>query len=464
LHNSRAMHVSKLLTPDLKTMLAEEPEQLKDALSEVHPEDIAAVMVDELPPEQAAALLQRLPVAQAAEVLERLPEELRTAMLALWKPETSAEVLTEMAADDRADLINELPEVLRESILSELQRNEPEVAEETRVLASYGPDTAGGIMTTEFLALGPGMSCEKAIAEVRRLAQEQNPELIYSLYVLDAGRLVGVLSLRDLILGEPSAPIAIYMVDGVVQVGPETDQEEVARTFAKYDLAAVPVVDEHGQMLGVVTVDDVVDVVIEEANEDAQKMAGVVPVDKAYFEISFTTFVRSRVTWLVALFFGELLTANVMRKYESEIAALIDLVIFIPLIISSGGNSGSQSSSLVIRALALGEVRPGDWLRVLWRELRVGIALGMLLSVVGFARTILLGQAAHPLIMGIVVGTSLVAVVTLGTLVGALMPLLIKRIGLDPAVSSTPFVASLVDVFGLIVYFTVSQIVLGMLL
>jgi magnesium transporter len=319
-------------------------------------------------------------------------------------------------------------------------------------------------MTTEFLALGPGMSCEKAIAEVRRLAQEQNPELIYSLYVLDGGRLAGVLSLRDLILGEPSAPIAIYMVDGIVQVLPETDQEEVARTFAKYDLAAVPVVDAQGQMLGVVTVDDVVDVVIEEANEDAQKMAGVVPVDKAYFEIGFTTFVRSRVTWLVALFFGELLTANVMRKYESEIAALIDLVIFIPLIISSGGNSGSQSSSLVIRALALGEITPGDWLRVLWRELRVGIALGLLLSVVGFARTFLLGQAAHPLIMGIVVATSLVAVVTLGTLVGALMPLLIKRIGLDPAVSSTPFVASLVDVFGLIVYFTVSRIVLGMLL
>jgi magnesium transporter len=214
----------------------------------------------------------------------------------------------------------------------------------------------------------------------------------------------------------------------------------------------------------VVTVDDVVDVVIEEANEDAQKMAAVVPVDKSYLEIKFVTFVRSRVTWLVALFFGELLTANVMRHYESEIAALIDLVIFIPLIISSGGNSGSQSSSLIIRALALGEIAPRDWVRVFWRELRVGIALGLLLSVVGFARTFLLGRAAHPLIMGIVVATSLVAVVLLGTLVGALMPLLIKRVGLDPAVSSTPFVASLVDVFGLVVYFTVSHIVLGLML
>jgi magnesium transporter len=456
------MRVSKLLTPNLKTTLEEEPDQLPDALSEVHPEDIAE-LVDELAPEQAARVVERLPVGQAAEVLERLPGELRISMLGQWSAETSAEMLTEMAADDRADLVNELPEALRESILSELQKYEPEVAEETRVLASYGAETAGGIMTTEFLALGPGMSCEQAIAEVRRLAHEQNFEQIYSLYVLDAGRLVGVLSLRDLILGEPSAPIAIYMTEGVVKMGPETDQEEVARTIAKYDLAAVPVVDAEGQMLGVVTVDDVFDIVIEAANEDAQKMAGVVPVDKSYLEIKFLVFVRSRVTWLVALFFGELLTANVMRHYESEIAALIDLVIFVPLIISSGGNSGSQSSSLVIRALALGEIRPGDWPRVLWRELRVGLALGFLLSIVGFARTVILGQAAHPLIMGLVVATSLVAVVTLGTLVGALMPLLIKRCGLDPAVSSTPFVASLVDVFGLAVYFTVSRVVLSVM-
>ena len=455
------MRVSKLLTPDLKTTLEEEPEQLQDALSEVHPEDIAAVLVDELPPEQAAEVVKRLPLEQAAEVLERLPEELRISILAHFKPETSADLLSEMAPDDRADLVNELPASLRESILSELQKYEPEVAEETRVLASYGEDTAGGIMTTEFLSLGPGMSCQKAIEEVRRMAQEQNPEQIYSLYVLDAGRLVGVLSLRDLILGEPSASIAMYVTDNVVKVSPETDQEEVARTFAKYDLTAVPVVDHAGQMLGVVTIDDVVDVVIEEASEDAQKMAGVVPVDKSYLDITFLTFVRSRVTWLVVLFFGELLTANVMRHYESEIAALIDLVIFVPLIISSGGNSGSQSSSLIIRALALGQIAPGDWIKVFWRELRVGITLGILLSLVGFARTILLGESAQPLVMGIVVGTSLIAVVTLGTLVGSLMPLLIKRLGLDPAVSSTPFVASLVDVFGLAVYFTVSRLVLN---
>jgi magnesium transporter len=457
------MRVSKLLTPLLKSTLEEEPEQLQDALSEVHPEDIAAVLSEELLPEQAAKVVEFLPVEQAAEVLERLPEEVRISILGFIAPETSAEMLSEMSADDRADLVQELPAEMRESILSELQKSEPEVAEETRVLASYGADTAGGIMTTEFLALGTGMSCRKAIDEVRRMAQEQDPEQIYILYVVDAGKLVGVLSLRELILGEPGASIAMYMTDNVVTVAPETDQEEVARTIAKYDLSAVPVVDPHGQMLGVVTVDDVVDVVLEEADEDVQKMAGVEPTDvgRPYLDISFARFVRSRVTWLVVLFFGELLTANVMRVYESEIAALMDLVIFVPLIISSGGNSGSQSSSLIIRALALGHIAPGDWMKVLWRELRVGLSLGVLLAIVGFTRTVLVGGTSHPMIMGTVVATSLTAVVTLGTLVGSLMPLLIKRLGLDPAVSSTPFVASLVDVFGLVVYFTVSRVVLS---
>lgn len=454
------MRSSKLLTPDLQTTLENEPERLADALAEVHPEDIAHALAEELSPEQAAKVVKQLPLEQAAQVLERLPDELRIAVLELTKPEDSAEMITEMAADDRVDLVADLPSELRESILSELSRTEPEVVEDMRALAAYGPETAGGIMTTEYIALGPTMSCEKAIAEVRRLAREQRPELIYSLYVVDAGKLVGVISLRDLILGEPSAAIAIFMTDNLVTVGPHVDQEEVAQTIARYDLAAVPVVDAEGQMLGVVTVDDVVHVVIDEANEDAQKMAAVVPVDRAYFDISFLQFVRSRITWLVVLFVGELLTANVMHHYESQIAALMDLVVFVPLILSSGGNSGSQSSSLIIRALALGQLGPSDWGRVLWRELAVGLALGALLSLVGFARTLFFGHVADPVTMGLIVATSITAVVSLGTLVGALMPLLIKRLGLDPAVSSAPFVASLVDVFGLVVYFSVSRYLL----
>lgn len=454
------MRSSKLLTPDLHRTLAEEPERLADALAEVHPEDIAQALAEELTAEQAATVVRYLPVEQAAAVLERLPDDLRISILQGSEPEASAEMITEMAADDRVDLVADLPTELRESILSELSRTEPDVVRDMRALAAYGPETAGGIMTTEYIALGPTMSCEKAIAEVRRLAREQRPELIYSLYVVDAGKLVGVISLRDVILGEPTAPLAIYMTDNLVTVAPHVDQEEVAQTIARYDLSAVPVIDAEGQLLGVVTVDDVVHVVMDEASEDAQKMAAVVPVDRAYFEISFLQFVRSRVTWLVVLFIGELLTANVMHHYESQIAALMDLVVFVPLILSSGGNSGSQSSSLIIRALALGQLGPGDWGRVLWRELAVGVTLGALLSLVGFARTVFFGHVADPVTMGMIVAVSITAVVSLGTLVGALMPLLIKRLGLDPAVSSAPFVASLVDVFGLVVYFSVSRYLL----
>jgi magnesium transporter len=375
-------------------------------------------------------------------------------------------MITEMAADDRADLMNELPGPLRESILSELQKYEPEVAAETRVLASYGEDTAAGIMTTEYIALGPGMSCEKAIAEVRRLAQEQEPELIYTLYVVDTGRLVGVLSLRDLILGEPSAPIAIYMNDGIVKVAPDTDQEEVARTIARYDLAAVPVVDENGQLLGVVTVDDVVDVVIEEANEDAQKMGGMEALDMPYLETRLRDMIRKRAGWLAVLFLGEMLTASAMSSYEDEIAKAVVLALFVPLIISSGGNSGSQAATLVIRAMAVGHVRLSDFWRIAGREFIAGLALGMILATIGALRIVAWeamfhSYGPHYASVAIVVAVSLVGVVMWGTLVGSMLPFAIRRAGFDPASASAPFVATLVDVLGLVIYFTVAQVVLG---
>ena len=452
--------------PNLRRTLERSPEQLQDALSEVHPEDIAAVLTEELPLELAAQVVQRLPVEQAAAVLERLPEELRVHLVGQLPAEDTAEMISEMAADDRADLMNELPDQLRESILSELQKYEPEVAEETRVLASYGEDTAAGLMTTEYIALGPGMSCEKAISEVRRLAQEQEPELIYTLYVVDGGRLVGVLSLRDLILGEPSAPIAIYMNDGIVKVSPETDQEEVASMIARYDLSAVPVVDSDGQMLGVVTVDDVVDVVIEEANEDAQKMGGMEALDTPYLDTSLSEMIRKRAGWLSVLFLGEMLTASAMSRYEDDITKAVVLALFVPLIISSGGNSGSQAATLVIRAMAVGHVRLTDFWRIAGREFISGFTLGAILATVGAIRVIaweLMFHAYGPHYLGVaaVVAVSLAFVVLWGTLAGALLPFAIRRMGFDPASASAPFVATLVDVSGLVIYFTVAQVVLG---
>jgi magnesium transporter len=321
-------------------------------------------------------------------------------------------------------------------------------------------------MTTGFVAISPELSVVQAVEEVRRLTREEHHEVIYYLYVVAYERLVGVLTLRDLIISDAHAKVADIMTTNLVKVLPTEDQEEVARVMAKYDLSAIPVVDDNGELLGVVTFDDVVDVMVEEATEDAQKVGAMMPMDESYFQTGFVDIVRSRVAWLVVLFIGELATASVMHHYEAQVAAVMDLVIFVPLIISSGGNSGSQSSSLLIRALALGQVSPRDWPRVFRRELAVGIALGAMLGAMGFARAYLgsaLSATPGPVpavAMGLMVAIAVVAVVTLGTLVGSLMPLAIQRLGLDPAVSSTPFVASLVDVFGLVVYFSIARTIL----
>lgn len=462
------MHVSKLLVPDIQKALESEPEQLAeelaDVLAELHIEDLAEVIA-ELPQNQVVQLLHVLPLDLAADVLSRLPGQVGREALEQLDPPQAARVLLSIAPDDRTDLVQELPEGARETILDHIEQSEPEVADEVRTLAAYGPDTAGGIMTTRFVALPPDISLGQAIAEVRRLTREQHLEVIYYLYIVAYERLLGVLSLRDMILSDSEQLVSDVMTSNVVRVLPSDDQEEVARTMAKYDLSAIPVVDENGSMLGVVTIDDVVDVMVEEATEDAQKMAAVVPIEASYFQTGFVAFIKSRITWLIVLFVGELATATVMRRYEAELAAVIDLVIFVPLIISSGGNSGSQSSSLLIRALALGEVTPRDWPRVLMREGGIGLALGAMLGVVGFVRAFTGTALSHnpgtsAVAMGLTVAVSVVAVVTLGTLVGSLMPLAIRRLGLDPAVSSTPFVASLVDVFGLVVYFTVARTIL----
>jgi magnesium transporter len=312
--------------------------------------------------------------------------------------------------------------------------------------------------------LWPELTVEEAIAELRRTTRERVFETIYYIYVVAYDRLVGVLSLRDLILSAPDKPLSAVMTDNVVRVDPSTDQEQVAATMAKYDLSAIPVVDDQGRLLGVVTIDDVVDVVIQEATEDAQRMGGVSPMADSYLDTSFRVFVGKRITWLVVLFVGELLTASVMDHYQTQLALLIDLVIFVPLIISSGGNSGSQSSALVIRALAVGELKPSDWWTVLQRELGMGIVLGACLGVLGFARAYFGSSRLPPIQMGITVGLAVVAVVTLGTVGGSILPLLIKRVGLDPAVSSTPFVASLVDVFGLALYFSTARVIFAAML
>ena len=457
------MRLAKLLGPDLAQTLAQDPDELREALDEFHSEDIAELLED-LPQEEAIALFRAVPADLAAAVLAHMPEEERARILERLGAENAAEVIAQMAPDDRADAIQDLPSPIAEMILSHIAETEPELANDLRDLASYPEDSAGGLMTTEYVALSPNTKVWQAIEAVRQYGRQDKAETLYYAYVVAfGGKLVGVVSLKELILNDPGVAVEDVMTENVIYVHPSVHQEEVARTFQKYSFSALPVVDEHGRMLGLVTVDDVMDVVIEEATEDAQMMGAVQPMDDAYFATDFWTFIKKRAPWLIVLFAGELLTASVMHSYEHELSALVDLVVFIPLIISSGGNSGSQSSSLIIRALAVGEIQPSDWRRIFVREAAIGAVLGITLGVVGFLRAYLLQENEAFRIAG-AVSVSVLAVVMVGTLVGSLLPLAIKRVGLDPAVSSTPFIASLVDVLGLLVYFSVARLIFAQLL
>ena len=454
------MRLAQLFGPDLAETLALDPEALREALEDVHPEDVAEIL-EELPEDAAAKVLRALPPDFAAEVVERLRSELQVEILSVLEHAETVALLSEMSADDRVDVLQQLPEPAAAELLKHFEEYEPEVAEEIRELAIFEEDTAGGLMTTECVKLAPDMKVWKAIEEVRRLSHEEEVETVYYIYVVAYGdKLVGVLSLRDLILSEPSQVLEDVMTENVVRILATDDQEKVATLIAKYDFSVLPVVDDNGVMLGVVTIDDVVDVVIEEATEDAQMMGGVLPLEDSYLGTGFFTFIRKRAIWLIVLFFGQLLTATVMERHQASLTHMMSLVLFIPLIISAGGNSGSQSSSLIIRAIAVGELAPRDWLRIMGRELGMGISLGLILGVVGFLRALFVDEPDHRIPLALAVSTSIVAVVTLGTLSGSLLPLAIKRIGLDPAVSSTPFIASLVDVLGLMIYFALAGAIL----
>ncbi len=454
------MRLAPLIGPDLQDAIAIGPEAVREAVSEIHPEDVAELLED-LSAKEAVLLVRALPTDTAADIVERLSPHRQVLVFNTIDTARAVELLSEMDPDDRVDLLQELEEEDARSLLSALERREPEAAEEVRELVHYEPETAGGLMTTEFVALPRDTTGAQAIESARQLGRKDLAEMLYYIYVTEpTGELVGVVSLRDLILAEPTQTLSEIMTDKVVSVSTSADQEKVAHEIARYDLAALPVVDDRGRMLGVVTVDDVVDVVIEEATEDAQKMGGVVPLEDSYFQTRWAEFVWKRGSWLVLLFLAQLLTATVIHHNQDILQATVELVLFIPLIIASGGNAGSQSSTLIIRAMAVGELTPADWAKVLGRELLIGLSLGIALGILGFARGWFAGETVDPLAVASAVGASILAIVTLSTMIGSLLPLLIRRAGLDPAVSSTPFIASVVDVLGLLVYFAVAQVIL----
>jgi magnesium transporter len=368
-----------------------------------------------------------------------------------------------LAPDDAADVLQEVPAELRPELLQLLE--EP-TRREVNALLAYAEDAAGGLMSPRFSRIRPDMSVDEAIKYLRRQTRDL-VETLYYAYVLDnEQRLLGVVSFRDLFGAQGARPVREVMKTSLITVPDDMDQELVTRVFATHDLMAVPVLDINGRMKGIVTVDDIVDVVQEEATEDIHKIGGMEALESPYLQTRFAPMIKKRAGWLAALFIGEMLTTSAMGRYEHDIARAVVLTLFLPLIISSGGNSGSQACTLVIRAMALGEVKLRDWWRVMRREIMSGLTLGGILSVIGFLRVIGWQYAFHSygphyLLIGLTVAVAILNVVLWGTLSGSMLPFLLRRLGFDPASASAPFIATLVDVSGVIIYFSVAQALLG---
>ena len=458
------MATSANTTPELLYLLHGDPSELAEALAGMRPADIAEAL-RELQPDAAAKVMAALPFDLAVQVFDEPElERFRCDIIRRMAENDVGPLIDAMSADQQADLFRELPDSERSRLLKKV---EPATRDALKLLLKYPPDTAGGIMTTEFVSIPTKWTADEALRYIREVGNVK--ETVYAIYVIDPNTrsLVHVVSLRDLMLAERSQRVLdVGNQRKPLSVQPLVDREEVARLISKYNLLAVPVVDESNRVLGIVTVDDVIDAIVREQTEDVQKFGGLEALDEPYTEISFARMIRKRGGWLCALFLGEMLTATAMGHFEGEIARAVVLSLFIPLIISSGGNSGSQATSLIIRALALREITLGDWWRVAVRELPAGLALGAILGAIGVIRIVLWQQIGwydygpHWWLVAVTVGVALVGVVTFGSLAGSMLPFLLKRLGFDPVSASAPFVATLVDVTGLVIYFSVAYLIL----
>lgn len=413
--------------------------------------------------DERADAFRLLPLEDARDFFDSLSSMDQAGLIRGLSPADAAIWMRFLPPDDAADVLQALPP---EERLRFEQLLDPPTLKEARALLAYAEDEAGGLMNPRFARLRPEATIDIAIRYLRQQTQK-NLAIYHYAYVLDAEqRLLGVLSFRELFAAPGDALIETVMRTNLISVPETTDQEKVAEIIAEHDLTAVPVVDEQGRMKGVITVDDIVDVVKEEATEDIQKLGGMAVLDAPYLQVDFTQMIKKRAGWLSALFLGEMLTATAMTQFEHEIEKAVVLAMFVPLIISSGGNSGSQASTLIVRSLALTELRLRDWFLVLGRELRSGATLGAWLGFIGFLRIVLWQKVgfydygSHYLLVGATVWASLLGVVSFGTLAGSMLPFLLRRLGFDPATSSAPFVATLVDVSGLVIYFAVAAFLL----
>ena len=439
------------------------PADVAIRLANQHVADVVEFL-NQLPIETASETFSRIPLERAAEILDQPGLEAAAELVEGQPEERALALLKAMSADRRTDVFRDLDQAARARLLDRL---DAETRASLQALLAYPENTAGSIMTTEFVSAPAGWTVAETLQHIRKV--ESTRETIYAIYVLDptTKKLLRAVSLRRLVAAEPQSPImTVALPRRPIAVSPLADREEVARLISKYDLLAVPVVDKQGHVLGIVTVDDIIDAILEEGTEDVQKFGGTEALDEPYMQIGFGTMIRKRAGWLCVLFVSEMLTTSAMQHFDDELQKAIVLSLFIPLIMSAGGNSGSQATSLLIRALALREVRLSDWWKVMLRELPTGITLGAVLGIIAVARITVWQHAGfydygvHWPLIAVTVAASLLGIVTFGSVVGSMLPFVLKRAGFDPASASAPFIATLVDVTGLVIYFTVASLIL----
>jgi magnesium transporter len=454
--------VGKILEPEIRSMIeARDFAALREVFREWAPADVAEVILD-LPEDEQVIIFRVLPHDLAADVFEYIGIEEQQALLRAMAHEQVVGILNEMAPDDRTALLEELPSDAARKLIRFLTPEERHIA---TALLGYPEDSVGRLMTPDFIAVKENWIVQEVLDYIR--AYGQDSETLNVIYVVDdRGKLIDDIRMREFLLKPLTSEVRDLMQETFIALTVTDSQQDALNAFRKYDRTALPVIDSNGVLLGIVTIDDMLDVAEKEATEDIQKLGGLEALDEPYTTIPFLRMVKKRATWLIILFLGEMLTATAMQGYNSEIEKAAILAMFLPLIISSGGNSGSQATTLVIRAMALGELRLRDWFRVVRKELLSGLALGVILGTIGFFR-ISLWQYLHIFdygkyhwLVALTVGVALVGVVLWGTISGAMLPFLLRRCGLDPAASSAPFVATLVDVTGLVIYFNVALLIL----
>jgi magnesium transporter len=464
--------VGKILEPEIRSLIeARDFAALREVFREWPPADVAEVILD-IPEDEQVIIFRVLPHALAADVFEYLDFDAQQKLLRAMAHEQVVAILNEMSPDDRTALLEELPSAAARQLIRLLTPEERRVA---TVLLGYPEDSVGRLMTPDFIAVQEDWTVQQVLDYVREHGSDS--ETLNFVYVLDdRGKLIDDVRMREFLLRPLTAKVSEIRDQNFVALNVTDSQQDALNVFRRYDRAALPVVDSGGVLVGIVTSDDMLDVAEEEATEDIQKFGGMEALEEPYMRIPLWRMVRKRAGWLIILFLGETLTATAMANYQQELAKALVLALFLPLIISSGGNSGSQASTLMIRAMALGEVTLRDWWHVMRREVQAGLMLGAILGVIGIVRVgawAIVGEqylhrqpyGAHWPLVALTVGVALVGVVLWGTLSGSMLPFILRRVGADPAASSAPFVATLVDVTGLVIYFSIALVIMrGVLL